>query len=46
MNEAAGFSYMAKLIVSTKGNYIDRIVVSGDKLKYFGFGECPDFKGF
>lgn len=46
MNEVAGFSYMAKLIVSTQGYYIDRIVVSGEKLKYFGFGECPDFKGF
>lgn len=40
------FSYMAKIIVTKKGLYVDRIVVSGDTLSYFGFNECPDFIGF
>jgi hypothetical protein len=44
--EAAGFSYMAKIIVDAKGYYVDRIVIPGDTLKYFGYGECPYFIGF
>ena len=40
------FSYMAKIIVTKKGLFVDRIVVSGDTLSYFGFNECPDFIGF
>ncbi|MEZ4910561.1 MAG: hypothetical protein R2774_06835 [Saprospiraceae bacterium] len=39
-------SYMAKLIITTKGYYVDRIVIPGHILKYFGFGECPYFIGF
>lgn len=45
-HESLDFSYMAKIIVTVKGYYVDRIVVPGDKLKYFGFGECPYFIGF
>lgn len=46
MGEAVNFSYMAKIIVTTKGYYVDRIVIPGDTLRYFGYGECPYFIGF
>lgn len=44
--EGIEFSYMAKLIVSDKGYYVDRIVIPGLILSFFGFGECPYFIGF
>lgn len=46
LNEAIDFSYMAKLVVTVKGYYVNRIVIPGDKLKYFGYGDCPYFIGF
>lgn len=46
ISEAIDFSYMAKIVVSKKGYYVDRIVIPGEKLKYFGYGECPYFVGF
>lgn len=46
LNEAIDFSYMAKLVVTVKGHYVDRIVIPGDILKYFGYGDCPYFIGF
>lgn len=46
LNEAIDFSYMAKLVVTVKGYYVDRIVIPGDILKYFGYGDCPYFIGF
>ncbi len=45
-NESIEFSYMAKIIITSKGYYVDRIVEPGIKLQYFGFGECPYFIGF
>ncbi len=44
--EAINFSYMAKIITDKEGHYIGRIVVPGNKLKFFGFGDCPHFIGF
>ncbi len=46
INGAINFSYMAKIVVTKKGYYVDRIVENGYILKYFGFGDCPMFIGF
>lgn len=46
LDEAVDFSYMAKIVLSRKGYFIDRIVIPGDKLKFFGFSQCPYFIGF
>ena len=46
INEAVTMSYMAKIMITNKGYYIDRIVADGLHLSYFGFGSCPIFKGF
>jgi hypothetical protein len=44
--EAINYSYIAKLIFTNKGYYVGRIVERGDRLKYFGFGECYSFGDF
>lgn len=41
-----GLSYMAKLVFTSKGYYIGRIVETGEVLSYFGYGDCPYFIGF
>lgn len=46
VQNAARFSYMAKLIFTTEGQYLGRIVESGSTLKYFGFALCDQFIGF
>jgi hypothetical protein len=39
-------SYMAKLIFTTQGEYVDKVIIRGDLLDYFGFTTCCDFIGF
>jgi hypothetical protein len=46
INDAVTMSYMAKIMITNKGYYIDRIVADGLHLSHFGFGSCPLFKGF
>ena len=46
LQNAARYSYMAKLIFTSEGQYLGRIVESGLTLKYFGFALCDQFIGF